>query len=118
MAQKKTIKDIKKSLPGIETSPGAEKVEVLADELDRILAIKRLFKSEGGEDLLNVLKGNCAKSLLKLIQVAREKPELNLLLSIIFDYAANMDLLATVQDIGIEDELRIQLDEAVKEAMS
>lgn len=112
--QKRTLKDIKTSIP---TMPESEKVEVLADELDRILAIKRLFNSRDGQELLEELKAGCASSLVKLVQTARTNPDLSLLLALIFDYAAKIDLLSTVQDIGSEKEIRDQLDAAVLEVM-
>ena len=119
MAQKKrTFKEIKSSIPAIEKADGVEKVEVLSDELDRILAIKRVFESEGGKELITVLRNNCYNSIKKALSIAKDNPDLTKLLSALFEYSANLDLLATVQDIGIEDELRAQLDEAVKEAMN
>jgi len=112
---KKTYKSIKKSIPKIEESEGAEKVEVLSDELDRILSIKTLFQSEGGKELITVLRNNCANAIKKAV-LAAKTGENNI--PFLLDYSANMDLLSTLQDISIEDELRIQLDEAVKEAMN
>ncbi len=110
--QKKTISEIKKALPGIEST----KVEDISNELDRILAIKTLFQSDGGKELINVLRNNCSIVLRKLILKAKENPDLPTLLGLIASYSANIDLLATVQDISLEEELRQQLDEAVKEA--
>lgn len=107
-----TIKEIKKSLPNLKS----EKVEVLAGELDRILAIKTLFLSDGGKELITVLRNNCSMALRKLILKSKENPDLPSLLGIIAAYSANIDLLATVQDISLEEEIRNQLDEAVKEA--
>lgn len=109
----RTKKEIKKALPNIDSN----KVDVLADELDRILSIKKLWNSEGGEQLLTVLRNNCFVTIRKLIELSKDKPDLPTLLGLISAYSANLDLLSTVQDIAIEDELRIQLDEAVKEAM-
>lgn len=109
---KKTLREIKSSLPGIEVS---EKVELLSDELDRILAIKRLFDSEGGAELIKLLRENCFVTLRKLIVTAKSEPDLGKLLSLIAVYSANVDLLASMQDISSEDEIRKQLDEAVKE---
>lgn len=105
----KTYKDIKKALPDIE----GEKVKVLSDELDRILAIKTLFQSEGGKELITVLRNACAVTLRKAILAAKCGDST---VSFLLDYSAHMDLLSTVQDISIEEELRLQLDEAVKEA--
>lgn len=112
MPQKRTYKEIKKALPEIES----EKVEVLSDELDRILAIKNLFQSEGGKELISLLRNNCSTALRKLVIAAKNNPNLPDLLGLISSYSANMDLLSSVQDISIEEELRLQLDEAVKEA--
>lgn len=108
----KTFKEIKKSLPKLESN----KVEDISDALDEILAIKSLWQSDGGKKLINVLRNNCSITLRKLIIKAKENPDLPSLLGLISTYSANIDLLATVQDISIENELRLQLDEAVKEA--
>ncbi len=108
-----TYKEIKEALPDLE----AQKVRDISEELDRILAIKTLFTSEGGQVLINVLRNNCSNTLRKLIVVAKDKPDLQTLLGLIAMYSANIDLLSTVQDISIEVELREQLDSAVKEAM-
>jgi len=109
---KKTISEIKKALPNIKS----EKVEVIADELDRILSIKKLFQSDGGKELITLLRNNCSVSLRKAI-ICAKKGEEKELISLILDYGANMNLLSSVQDISLEEELRLQLDEAVKEAM-
>lgn len=109
---KKTLREIKSSLPGIEVS---EKVEILSDELDRILAIKKLFESEGGAELIKLLRENCFVTLRKLVATAKSEPDLNTLLGLIFNYSANVDLLSTMQDISMEEEIRVQLDEAVKD---
>lgn len=106
----KTFKEIEQAIPDIKS----EKVEVLADELDRILAIKTLFQSDGGKQLINVLRNNCSIALRKAILAAKSGDNT---VPFLLDYSANMDLLSTVQDISIEEELRQQLDEAVKEAM-
>lgn len=94
-----------------------QKVQDISDELERILAIKELFKSKGGEQLLTLLRNNCASNLRKLVTIAKEKPELDMLLSTVFEYSANLDLLSTLGDLSLEDELRVQLDDAIKEAM-
>lgn len=111
---KKTYKEIKKSLPELKS----EKVEAISDELDRILAIKKLFESEGGKELIIVLRNNCSIALRKLVTKAKENPSLPELLGLISSFSANLDLLATMQDIPLVDELRDQLDEAVKDAMN
>lgn len=109
---KKTLREITKSLPEMEIS---EKVEILSNELDRILAIKNLFKSEGGVELVNVLRNNCFIALRKLIATAKSEPDLQTLLAQVFNYSANIDLLSAMQDISMEEEIRSQLDEAVKD---
>lgn len=111
---KRTIKEIKEALPELDST----KVEDISDELDRVLALKRLFKSEGGEMLITFLRNNCASNLRKLVATAKEKPELSSLLTIIFEYSSNMDLLQTLGDLSLEEELREQLDQAVKDAMA
>jgi len=107
----RTLKEIKKALPDLES----EKVEVLSDELDKVLAIKKLFDSEGGKVLLGVLRNNCSRTIRKAILAAKASDE-KLLLATVLEYSANMDLLSSLQDIKMEDELRTQLDEAVKDA--
>ncbi len=110
--QKKTYKEIQEALPNLAN----EKVETMSDELDRILAIKTLFQSEGGKELITVLRNNCAISLRKAI-INAKKGEAHELIAAVLDYSANVDLLATCQDISMEEEVRTQLDEAVKEAL-
>lgn len=107
-----TYQEIQKALPDLEN----EKVMVLSDELDKVLAVKRLFQSQDGSQLLNLLRNNCSIALRKAIIAAKNGDE-KLLTATILDYSANIDLLSTVQDISTEEEIRKQLDEAVKEAM-
>lgn len=107
----KTLKEIKNALPELDS----DKVKDISIELDRILSIKTLFTSDGGKELIGVLRNNCARALKKSIIAAKNGDE-KLLSSSILDYSANIDLLASVQDISMEDELRAQLDEAVTEA--
>lgn len=108
---KKTYREIKSSLSGLES----EKVEILADELDRILAIKALKDSDGGKELVKVLRDNCFIILRKLTASIKENPSLEQLVSLVAQYSANVDLLSSLQDISSEKEIREQLDEAVKE---
>jgi hypothetical protein len=110
---KQTYKEIKSAIPNIKS----EKVEDISDELDRILTIKRLFTSNDGKELIKTLKQNCYIALNKLIIASKENPELGNLLAIIATYSANIYLLAQLQDIKMEEELRKQLDDAVMEAM-
>lgn len=107
----KTIKEIEKALPGLKS----DKVEVISNELDRILSIKKLFKSDGGKELINMLRNNCSTAIRKAI-IAAKNGDKDTLLAVTLDYSSSMDLLSTVQDISLEEELREQLDEAVKEA--
>lgn len=111
MSKQKTIKEIEKALPGIKS----EKVSDIADTLDRILAIKRLFQSDDGKELLSSLKDSASISLRKAI-LAAKRGETNELMAHILDYSAISELMSRVQDISLEKELREQLDEAVKEA--
>jgi hypothetical protein len=106
---KQTAKDIKKAT-GIST----EKVEILADELDRINTLKTLFRSDAGKVMIERLVSNCAKSLRAMYNAT--DPSHELLLSNLATYKANIDLLAEFQDINAEEEIARQLDEAVKEA--
>jgi hypothetical protein len=107
----KTLAEIKGALPGLRS----EKVEVISEELERILAIKKLFQSEGGEQLITLLRNNCSVALRKASIAAKKGDSAN---PFILDWQANMDLLSTVQDISLEKELRDQLDEAVIEAQT
>lgn len=107
----KTKDEIKKALPNIKS----EKVDVISDELDRILEIKKLFQSAGGKQLITLLRNNCASALRKAV-IAAKKGEDKELVALVLDYSANMDLISTVRDISLEKEMREQLDEAVKEA--
>lgn len=109
----KTIKEIKKAIPNINSN----KVEDISNELDKILAIKRLFTSSDGKVLIDLLQNNCSIALRKAIISAKNADE-KTLISNILEYSANLDLLSTIQDISIEQEIRNQLDEAVIEAMS
>lgn len=112
--QNKTLKEIKTALPDINS----EKVEDLSNALDDVLSVKRIFTSSDGQVLLKTLKNNCSLYLLKLISVSKDNPSLESLLALISAYSANIDLLSQLQDIKIEEEIRNQLDEAVKEALS
>lgn len=107
----KTYKEIKAALPNLES----EKVRDISDELDRILRIKMLVQSEGGIELVKSIRSNCAVALRKSIISAKNGDE-ELLIANVLEYSANVDLLSTLQDISIEEELRQQLDDAVIEA--
>lgn len=109
---KKTRKEIEDALPGLKS----EKVDVLAEELDQILALKRVSESKDGKVFLDVLKNNCYIALRKLIIAQKKGSDYQELMGLIAEYSANIDLLSKLQDIGAEKEIRNQLDEAVKEA--
>ena len=104
-----TEKEIKKALPGVES----DKITVVANELDRILALKKLFDSEGGRELIKVLRGNCSVALRKAVVAVKSGDDAT---PFILTYSANLDLLTAFQDISMEKEIREYLDEAVKEA--
>ena len=109
-----TIREIKKALPDLDS----KKVEDISDVLDQVLTIKRIFTSNDGKVLLKVLKDNCYTTLNKLMMYSKStNPDLQTYISLASTYTANMDLLSQLQDIKIEEELRNQLDEAVKQAM-
>ncbi len=108
---KRTYNEIKDSIPEIDS----EKVKDYANELDRIVGLKILFNSDGGKELIKGLRDNCSILLGKLVLSARNEPTLSNLLSIIFEYAANIDILSRFQDISTEQEVRDLLDEIVKE---
>lgn len=108
----KIIKEIKTALPNLKS----KKVEEISEELDNILAIKKLFTSDGGKILLGVLKNNCSLALRKAV-ISAKKADKEELVSNVLEYSANLDLLSTLQDISLEEELRNQLDDAVLEAL-
>jgi hypothetical protein len=112
MARKKsspTLREINTALPDLKS----EKVSDIAIELDKILAIKKLFQSDGGEILIADLRTRCSLALRKALLCVKEggNPA-----PFILDWGANMEVLTRVQDISLEEELRGQLDEAVIEA--
>lgn len=109
----KTIKEINEAFPDLKD----KKVFELANTLEDILKVKRLVLSKDGDVLLTVLKNNCFNALNKLVYVAKNEPDMNVLLGLISSYSANIDLLSQLQDINTEDEIRKQLDEAVIEAI-
>ena len=111
--KKRTIREINEGLPGLKS----EKVEILSDELDRVLSLKELFTSDGGKELIKVLRNNCVIILNKLVAKSKDNPDLPTVLGLISAYSANIDLLAQLRDIKFEQELRDQLDEAVRDAV-
>lgn len=113
MTRNNTLIEIEKALPGIKS----DKVEVLSEELERILSIKKLFQSDGGKELINLMRSNCSTSIRKAVIAAKASKEREAVIFLL-EYSASMDILSSVQDISLEAELRAQLDEAVKEAYS
>ena len=112
MQKKKTFNEIKDALPNLKS----QKVEDYSDELDRILAIKRIFTSEDGKQLISELRDTCSTTLRKLIVLYKSNPDLPTILGLIATLDGHYTILSKIQDISIEEELREQLDEAVKEA--
>lgn len=112
MKNNKTYNEIKSSLPDLDS----EKVEAYSDALDRVLAIKRLFSSDDGKVLLNEMKDECSSLINQLIVSYKKNPNLNDLIALIANLDSKLSLLMKIQDISMEEELRSQLDEAVKEA--
>ena len=113
MAKKSTYKEIITAVPEASN----DKVRDFSNALDDILAIKELFQSAGGERLIRVLQNNCGTALAKIVYVSKNEPDLQTLLGLIATYSANMDLLSSVKDISMEDEIRAQLDSAVVESV-
>lgn len=111
--KKKTLREIETALPGISS----EKVEIISDELDRVLSLKDLFQSDGGRELINLLRNNCVKALNQMIVRAKEGGKDADLVGLVSYYSANIDLLSQLREVSMEQELRDQLDEAVKDAM-
>ena len=103
-----TLREIRSSLPDLES----EKVADIATELDNILAIKKLFQSDGGDILIKDLRLRCSNALRKALLCAKEGGNAS---PFILDWGANMEVLSRVQDISLEEELRLQLDDAVIE---
>ena len=99
-----------------QTGISTEKVDVLADELDRIQALKTMLRSDAGKVFIARLSSNCATALTSLYRVIEDKPTLEQIMGIVASYKANIDLLSELQDISFEEEIQRQLDEAVKEA--
>lgn len=111
MTQKKTLNEIEASLPGIKS----EKVKDHADALDKILAVKRVFTSKDGQEVLTTIKDNCSIALRRAILAAKRGDTIELM-GYVLDYSANVDLISRLKDISLESEIRNQLDDAVKEA--
>jgi len=104
----KTQRQIKEALPDVEN----KEVDSLAEQLDKILAIKSLFKSEGGKVLIGYLRDNCSVAIRKATIAAKSGDDT---VPYLLDYSAYMDLLTTIQDISMEAEIEEQLEKVVKE---
>ena len=108
---KKTLNEINKALPNLKS----EKVSDVAEELDRILAIKRIFQSEDGKELITELRNSTIDTIKKLI-VSYKTPDLSILMGLCAVLDGNFSMLMKIRDISMEKELRDMLDEAVIEA--
>jgi len=91
------------------------KVIEIEEDLNKILELKALFKSRGGEQLITVLRNNCAQAMNELVVEVNGTPSMEKLLSLVHKYSASLSLLATMQDVGLETEIRNQLDQAISE---
>ncbi len=110
----KTKNLIKSALESQKIStPLTDDVEILADELDRIKSIKNVWDSDGGKELINILRDTCAGYMNKLRTLTVE-PDLSQILWCLAQYFATIDLLATIRQVRSLDEVQEQLDEAVK----
>lgn len=109
---KKILNEINSALPNLKS----EKVSDIANELDRVLAIKRIFTSEDGKELVKELRDSCSITIMKLIHTYKNSPDLSTLMGLCAVLDSNYTMLTKVRDVSMEDELREQLDEAVLEA--
>lgn len=108
-----TLSEIKEALPN-----PPEKVVALSAELDRVQDLKILLQSDGGKQLVVTLRSNAARALTQLVEAARApEPSMQRMLSLVFDYAANLDLIATLSDSTLFDEIDKQLEDSVREAL-
>jgi hypothetical protein len=111
--KKKTINEIKSAIPTIDST----KVEDLAEALDKVLIIKRLFDSEDGKVLITELRETSVTAIKKLLIAYKTNPNLETLMGLCASLDSSISFLAKIQDISMEKELRDSLDEAVREAM-
>lgn len=109
--KKKTLNEIKIALPNLKS----EKVSDIANELDKVLAIKRIFDSEDGKELITELRSKSIDTIMKLL-VAYKKADLSEMMGLCAVLDGNISLLMRMRDIDMEKELREMLDEAVVEA--
>lgn len=88
----------------------SDSLSILTSEIDKIKDIKLFWSSDGGQIVLSVLKNNCQSSLVRLMQYAQQSPNLDILLSCIHEYKANIDLLSTLSRTTSEEEIQKQID--------
>lgn len=91
------------------------KVLEIEEDLNKILELKGLFQSKGGEQLILLLRNNCAEAIGGLLNEVNGTPNLDRLVSLVHKYSANISLLSAMQDISLETEIRNQLDQAIQE---
>lgn len=107
----KTITEINKALPNLKS----EKVSDYANELDRVLALKRIFESEDGKELINELRETIVSTISKLTKVYKTA-DLSTMMGLCAVLDGNFNMLMKMKDISLEDEIRKDLDLAVLEA--
>ena len=91
------------------------KVLEIEEDLNKILELKGLFQSKGGEQLILLLRNNCAEAIGGLLNEVNGTPNLDRLVSLVHKHSANISLLSAMQDISLETEIRNQLDQAIQE---
>lgn len=95
-----------------------DKIKEIENDLNNILDLKNLFLSKGGEQLVTVLRNNCAQAIYGIVAEAEGTPNSERIISLAHKYSANLSLLASFQDIALENEIRNQLDQAIQEMKS
>lgn len=112
----KEIDKINSALRATKKNPVKdEKIEMLADGIDRIKKQKAFWNSPVAEDTLAMIRMNCATALARAINNATTEPKLEVLLSAILQYTENIRIISSVLDITQEEEIQNQLDLALKE---
>lgn len=109
---RKTLNQIKIALPNLKS----EKVSDIADELDRVLVIKRIFESEDGKELIKELRESALDTIKKLIIAYKNTPDLSTLMGLCAILDSNFSMIMKMRDVSMEKELRDMLDSAVIEA--
>lgn len=61
------------------STPLTDDVEILADELDRLKSIRNVWESDGGKELIGILRNTCAGHINKLRTLTVE-PDLSQIL--------------------------------------